>query len=327
MISENMLIINKRIADYALTLCDKMGFSREYSGKEIYSFLLMYNVDFLNINLSDKNEITNVFKNLSFKRQRLFDVSKLQYEYLRKELTIIHLALLHFDINGNEIGIEEKRHEIEQLFGKDSFIYESINSIINYFYPKVDNLEKVILNFSGKFNNELKEYNIQFMANINDDIYNDLILYLIDNYVYIDVNEIIKNIKRYFELRHLRCDNFIVTHNDILSIQKIKSIIHNKSNDITFDSKYYFNFGMIDDRSGDYIWTAIFNSKNLNDEFLLAISYELNKEYSYYYIVDNNNEYYNAEKCPINGLYDYSFKMLLTYLVNKNLIKLKEKIK
>lgn len=26
MISENMLIINKRIADYALTLCDKMGF-------------------------------------------------------------------------------------------------------------------------------------------------------------------------------------------------------------------------------------------------------------------------------------------------------------
>lgn len=135
----------------------------------------MYNVDFLNINLSDKNEITNVFKNLSFKRQRLFDVSKLQYEYLRKELTIIHLALLHFDINGNEIGIEEKRQEIKQLFGKDSFIYESVNNIINYFYPKVDNLEKIILNFTGKFNNELKEYNIQFVANINDDIYNDLI--------------------------------------------------------------------------------------------------------------------------------------------------------
>ena len=63
----------------------------------------------------------------------------MQYEYLRKELTIIHLALLHFDINGNEIGIEEKRQKIKQLFGKDSFIYESVNNIINYFYPKVDN--------------------------------------------------------------------------------------------------------------------------------------------------------------------------------------------
>lgn len=221
MISENMLMRNKKIADYALTLCDKMGLSKEYSGKEIYSFLLMYNAEFLSIDFSNKNEVLNAFKSLSFRKKRLFDTTTLQYDYLQRELTIIHLALLHFDMNGNEIDINEKKYEIEQLFGKDSFIYESIIKTIEYFYPDVEKMENITLDFAGIRNGKVQEYNIKFEANINDDIYNDFILYLVDNYIYIDADVLIKNIKKYFMLRHLSCDNFVITNNDILSIQKI----------------------------------------------------------------------------------------------------------
>lgn len=328
MIDDKLLLRNKKIADYALTLFDTLGASVEYDGHSIYYFLLGYNANFLNVNFEDENDVNKRFKSLSYKDKRLFDTSSFNHDYLQKELNIIHLAILHFDENGNEISIEEKIKEIEKYFKKDSYIYESIMDTIKYYYPDDIKMQPVTFSFSGTHDKETKTYNIDFNISINDKIFNDFIFYMVENYIFIDSNYLIKFINNFAQTRHLEVKDISVNETGGASIEKIKSRMDAEEFNY-INKKYYFNLSILDKKTADnYEWCGSADIK-VNDIRKLLIVYKINSpsKYSYFCKTNNYQKFYGSTKCPNHGIYDHYFKVIIPYLINDNINRLEEKLK
>lgn len=132
MIQESLLLRNKKIADYALSICEENNVSVEYNGLQIYSYLLLFNRYFFDINLSDDLEVESAYKassNIVFKYKPIF-FTDIEEPYYNRICLVIFKSILHFDKNGNFISFEQKLKEIEDLFGKHSFIYDKIKEII-----------------------------------------------------------------------------------------------------------------------------------------------------------------------------------------------------
>lgn len=328
MINDKLLLRNKRIADYALDLCKKLGLSEEYSGKKIYSYLLMYNTDFQDADFNNQKQMKNIFNYMIYDKRKVFE-KFVEYDYLQKQLNVIHLSILHFDKDGNEVDINTKLKEIKEYFGENSSIYNVFTELANYYYPKLISDKKITLKFSGIVENKIKEYDIDFSCKMNDEIFSELILYLISNYSYLKTEEIINHIKEFLYIHHIECNQFDVNERSELNITKINSIINNKEININTNADYFFNFSIIDEKvDKNYEWAGLIDIKINDDRKYFACSYSLDEKtsYTYYYKNGEHNDYYKSDKQPL-GFSNYFFKLLVPYIVDNDIKTTNKKVR
>lgn len=320
MITEKLLLRNKKVADYALELCKKLGVSIEYTGKRIYSFLLLYNHSFLDIDFNDMKQVETAFKTLKYERTCIFTDFK-RDDHTQKYNDIIWLSILHFDKNGNEVDINTKCDEIKDIFGEESYVYKSIEKIADYYYPVLDEEKSILIKFSDIVEDKLKEYDIIFNCKMNDEIFNDFIIYITNVYCYLNPSKIVEYIKQFLYVKHIDCKEFKIIQNNQLSIDSIKSSIDNKNLDLKIDRDYSFCFATISEKiDKEYKWTGLIDIKKEDDKKTLLSYYHLNEnlEYSYFMKINDYEDSHHSNKAPKTGMYDHIFKLIVPYFVHED---------
>ena len=320
MISNELLLRNKKVADISLEIAKKVGITNSFDGNKIYSFFLTYNKSFEGIDLKDETNVKNAinktkeffkifYNNLDYD---FFSIYK-KNDYMKRIFDILYLTILHTNFDGEFVSIEEKINEIKDMFGEDSYVYnlfltfKKISLKRVYFDSKKSPASKALavgrsssqisneyiikdkknMNFKFSFINtgivsdETNGIIVKCSADINEDYIKKLILHIFSTTSFKYVSDLKRELKIFFYIYDIKYDN--------LEIEEMENID-------------YYNYSMKYEYNSNYDLEFIYNISYNDDKEKLLFSYLMQTEELY--------ETFNIIRNKINNKWEYSGKYI-----------------
>jgi hypothetical protein len=336
MISNELLLRNKKVADISLEIAKKVGITNNFDGNKIYSFFLIYNKSFEGIDLRDEIMVKNAinktkeffkifYNNLDYD---FFSIYK-KNDYMKRIFDILYLTILHTNSDGEFVSIEEKINEIKDMFGEDSYVYNLFLKISNEYIIK----DKKNMNFKFSFINtgivsdETNGIIVKCTADINEDYIKKLILHIFSTASFKYVSDFKRELEIFFYIYDIKYDN--------LEIEEMENIDYynysiNYRYNYEYDLEFIYNISYNDNKE-KLLFSYLMQTKDLYKTFNIIRNKIDNKwEYIGEYIETQNNNSIKIEFAHDfcnKYSFEYTFPILSeTFLRPGGMIRLNKRI-